>query len=266
MDTARPGPHTADVVKPPSGESVLSRVVRIVESFSPDEPALRVSELARRSGLHLATASRLVEELVAHGWLHRESDRSVRIGVRLWEVASRASTTLGLREAALPIMEDLHAVVGHHIQLGILEGSEVLFVERLSAPGAVVNITKVAGRLPPHASSSGLILLAHAPAELQNAVLDGPLPSYTRYTVVSPGRLRRLLADVRRTGYALCAGFIDEAATGIAVPVRGTNRRVIAALSVIVPNDRNARAQIPALLAAAHGVSRAMGTPDKLSR
>jgi DNA-binding IclR family transcriptional regulator len=239
-------------------DSVLTRIVRIFEAFEPDAPALRVTDIARRTGLHVATASRLIEELVGHGWLRRDTDRRVRVGVRLWELASRASPTLGLREAALPFMEDLHAVVGHHTQLAVLEDREVLFVERLSAPGAVVNVTRVAGRLPLHASSSGLVLLAHAPAELQEQVLAGPLEAFRRTTLIEPERLRRFLADVRRDGYAFCAGFIDEETTGIAVPLRGPRGDVVAALSVIVPTGESARMQIPALRAAARGISRTL--------
>jgi DNA-binding IclR family transcriptional regulator len=254
--------HTAVVAKPSNGESVLSRVVRIFETFESDAPALRVSEIARRAGLHVATASRLVDELVRHGWLHRDADRRIRIGVRIWELASRASPTLSLREAAMPFMEDLHAVVGHHIQLGVLEGKEVLFVERLSAPGAIINITRVAGRLPLHVSSSGLVLLAHSPAELQEEVLAGPLKSYSANTVSDSAALRRMLADIRKSGYSFCRGFVDEETTGIAVPVRGPGGQVVAALAVIVPSDRNARTQIPALQAAARGVSRVMGAEN----
>ena len=103
------------------------------------------------------------------------------------------------------------------------------------------------------------VLLAHAPADLQEQVLAGPLEAFRRTTLTEPARLRRFLADVRRTGYAFCAGFIDEETTGIAVPLRGPGGDVVAALSVIVPNDRAARTQIPALRAAARGISRAMG-------
>jgi DNA-binding IclR family transcriptional regulator len=63
---------------------------------------------------------------------------------------------------------------------------------------------------------------------------------------------------VRRDGYAFCAGFIDEETTGIAVPLRGPRGDVVAALSVIVPNDESARMQIPALRAAARGISRTL--------
>lgn len=238
---------------------MLGRVVRIFEVFGSDTPALSVSELARRADLHVATASRMVERLVGYGWLQRDADRKVRIGVRLWELASRASPTLPLREAAMPYMEDLHAVVRHHTQLGVLEGDEVLFLERLSTRHAVINLTRIAGRLPLHASSLGEVLLAHAPAELQERVLNGPLPAYTPHTVTDPKVLRARLADIRRDGFAFCPGFIDERATGIAVPVRGPGGEVRAALGVVVPNDASARMLIPALRAAALGVGRAMG-------
>lgn len=241
---------------------MLSRVVRIFEAFGCDDPTLSVSEIARRARLHVATASRLVDELVRHGWLQRDSNRGIGIGIRMWELASRSSPTLGLREAAMPYMEDLHAVVGHHTQLGILHDEEVLFVERLSAPGAVINVTRIAGRLPLHASSSGLVLLAHAPTELQETVLERRLTAYTGNTVVDPRVLRTTLSDIRRNHYVLARGFIDVRAAGIAVPVADTSGAVVAALSVVVPNDEHAIAAVPAVRAAARGISRRVHSPD----
>jgi DNA-binding IclR family transcriptional regulator len=239
-----------------TGESVLSRAVRIFDAFGPGETGLRVSEIARRSGLHVATASRLIGELVAHELLARGPDRQVRIGVRMWELAQRASPTLTLREAAMPFMADLHAVMGHHVQLAVLDGTEVLFLERLSAPGAVVNYSRVAGRMALHTSSSGLVLLAYGPLELQERVIAGPLRRYTSHTVVSGARLRTVLAEIRHQGYALCAGHVHEDATGIAVPILGAGPEVVAALSLIVPNDEQAAARVPALQAAARGIGR----------
>ena len=242
------------------GISTLSRVVRILESFESERPELSVTEVARRSGLHVATASRLVAQLVGFGLLQR-TERGIRIGVRLWELALRASPTLDLRNAALPFLEDLHAVIGHHAQLGIRDGREVLFVERLSAPNAVVNYTRVAGRLDLHASSSGQVLLAHAPTALQEEVLAGPLTAYTAHTVSTSRELRSVLADVRRQGYALCRGHLHPAATGVAVPVRDPAGVVVAALAVIVPNDDAAPGAVPALQATARGIARALAAP-----
>jgi DNA-binding IclR family transcriptional regulator len=249
------------VTGPGGGESVLTRAVRILETLTPETPALTVTEIARRSRLHVATASRLVASLVDLGLLVRRPDRRVTVGVRLWELASRASPALGLREAAMPFLEDLHAVVGHSVQLGVLDGAEVIFVERLIAPGAVVNFTRIAGRLPLHASSSGVVLLAHAPGELQEEVLAGPLERFTARTVTTPERLRGLLADVRRQGAAVLPGHLHEDAAGVAVPVRDAAGTVVAALSVVVPDDGSAHQRVPLLQASARGIGRALRTP-----
>lgn len=243
-----------------SGESVVERVVRILDAFGPETPALQVSQIASRAQLPLSTTSRLVDELVRHGLLRRDAQRMVRIGVRLWELGQRASPTLGLREAALPFMEDLHAVIGHHVQMGVLQNDQVLFVERLSAPSSVINVTRIAGRLSLHASSSGLVLLAHASHSLQEQVLSAPMDRFTAATITTQPALRKELARIRKEGYAFCPGYIHPDATGIAAPIRDSANRVVAALSLVVPNDNNARTHIPALLAAARGVHRVAST------
>ena len=150
----------------------------------------------------------------------------MRIGVRMWELALRASPTMSLRDAAMPFLEDLHAVVGHHVQLGVLDGDEVLFLERLSAPGAVINYTRIAGRLPLHASSSGLVLLAHGPARAAGTdPRRAAAPLHAADDQRHRNELRRALAEVRRQGYAYCPGHVHPDALGIAVPVRDARRR-----------------------------------------
>ncbi len=233
--------------------------MRLLEAFDTRATSLTVTDLSRRSGLPLSTTSRMVAELTRQGLLARSDDgRRIQVGVRLWELASRAAPMRGLREAALPFMEDLHTVIRHHVQLGVLDGHDVLFVERLSAREAVINVTEVAGRLPLHASSSGLVLLAHAAPETQAAVLDAPLRRFTPATITSPERLRVALSEIRKTGYAHAPGHIRGAAAGVAVPIRDLHETVIASLGVVVPNDETAARTVPALRAAAQGIQRAM--------
>lgn len=246
------------MARAPTGESSIARAARIIAAFTAEETSLTVSEIARRTGLHIATASRLIAELTTHGLLARGPGREVRVGVRLWELAARASPTTSLRDAAMPYLEDLHAVVGHHAQLAVLDGDDVLFVERLSARDAVINYSQIAGRLPVHLSSSGHVLLAYAPAEVRERVLRRPMRRYTAASITTPGQLEHAWAAVRKQGYALLPGHVHEDATGIAVPVRDALNDVVAALSIIVPNDEHAHAGIPALLAAARGVTRTL--------
>ncbi|GHC79347.1 IclR family transcriptional regulator [Nocardiopsis terrae] len=245
------------MAEPSGGESVITRAVRILDAFGPETTVLSLSEVSRRARLPLATTARLVKEMTRHGLLDRDEHRRVLIGTRMWELAERASPVKDLREAALQHMGDLHAVVGHSTQLGVLEGEEVLFVERLTAPGSVVNVTKIAGRLPLNASSAGLVLLAHAPDGLRERVLRGPLRSYTPHTLDREAALRAELAEVRRRGFAFCPGHIHPEATGVAVPVyRG--RRVVAALGLVVPNDEEAWAFSRPLVLAGLALGRAL--------
>lgn len=244
----------------PDRDNLLARAVRILEAFDADHPSLQVAAVARRAGLPLPTTYRLVGELVHLGLLERGADRKVRVGLRMWELASRSSETVGLRDAAMPFIDDLHATIRQHTQLAVLEGDEVLYLERKSARGTeVVNITRTASRLPAHSCSSGLVLLAHANAGVQERVLDSVLRPLTPHTVTDPAELRRHLAETRYRGYAVAHGWVHEEASGVAVPVWGPDGEVVAALSVIIPNeDGRAAPIIPALLATARGISRAL--------
>ena len=175
----------------------------MLETFSPASPTLTLSEIARRAGLPLTTAHRLVAELCAAGALERDSDGRYRIGLRLWEIASLAPRGIPLREAALPFLEDLYEVTHENVQLGVREGHDVLYIERIAGRRAVGVLTRVGGRFPLHASGVGLVLLAHAPERVQREVLEGPLQRFTDHTITDPARLARILARVRRDGVAI---------------------------------------------------------------
>lgn len=241
-----------------TGESVLSRAVRILGTLGVDRPGLTITEISRLAGLHVATTSRLVAELVHLGILARHHDGTVHVGVKMWELAQRSSPIQSLRRAAMPFLEDLHAVVRHHVQLSVLDDNEILFLERLSAPSSVITYTHVAGRLPLHASSSGLVMLAHGDTEMQESILSGPLRSYTEHTITDPRQLREVLDGIRRHGFVVCHGHIDVEATAVAVPLLGHDATVVAGLSVIVPNDGAAYDMVPILRTAAHGITRAL--------
>ena len=109
-----------------------------------------------------------------------------------------------------------------------------------------MDISKIAGRLPLHATSSGLILLAHSPAAYQDKILARPLTKYTDTTLTEPAVLRRHLADIRQRGFAAMPGIIVPETTGIAVPVFGPDNTAVAALSVIVPRtEEHTAARVP---------------------
>lgn len=237
----------------PSGDSSIARLVRVLDTFGVDRTVQTASEIGRRAGLPASTAHRIVDGLVAEGLLERDDEHRVRLGMRLWELALRGSTALRLRQAALPFMDQVQVRVREHTQLAVLENDEALFLERLSHPDAGANITRVAGRLPLHASSSGLVLLAFAPPEVRERVLTGPLAAVSRETVVDAAALRARLAGIRRRGYVVAPGSVEAVSTGVAVPIRD-HGEVTAALSVVLPRDRATDDAVAALREAASGI------------
>lgn len=244
----------------PSGDSMTDRIVRVLDTFTTDRIVQTTTEIAERAGLPASSAHRIVGDLIAAGLLERDEDHRVRLGMRLWELALRGSRALRLRQAALPHMEQVQALIREHTQLAVLEHEEALFLERLSHPDAGANITRIAGRLPVHASSSGLVLLAHADPEVRERVLAAPLRAVSRETVTDAATLRAMLTSIRRRGYVVAPGSIEAVSTGVAVPVRDRGE-VVAALSAVLPRDTAPADAIHALLDAAtrieHDLSRA---------
>ncbi len=242
--------------------SLCGRVLDVLGAFGPECPELTLSELSRRSGLPLSTTHRLVRELTAWGALERGPDGAYHIGLHLWEIAALAPRGLGLREIALPYMEDLYEATHENVQLAVRDGLDVVYVERLAGRDAVRVLTRVGGRFALHATGVGLVLLAHAPADVQEQVLTGPLERWTAKTVTEPRELRRVLADVRRRGYAVSDRQVTMDALSVGAAVRAAGDRVVAALSLVVHADGAQPAALaPAVRAAARGISRALGSP-----
>lgn len=240
-----------------SGDSVVDRVVRVIAAFPEGSNVLQLTELATRAGLPLTTAHRLVRQLAGHGLLELGTGGSVRLGLRLWELVSRNSPTLELRQAALPFMEDIQQVLNQNVNLAVLDGGEVLFVERLSRPGSVANRAQVAGRMPVHVSSAGLALMANQSKQVQAEYLGAFADPAARLATED---LRRLLSDVAQQGYAQLAGVVDPDTRGIAVPVKDRKKRTVAAIGVVVPlREMRLQALVPALQTAARGIGRRIG-------
>lgn len=242
--------------------SVTGRALRVLEAFTPAAPVQSLTDIARRTGLPLTTAHRLVGELERWGALERDTRGSYRIGLRLWEIASLAPRGLGLRELALPQLSDLVHVTGENAQLAVREDLSVVFVERLAGRGAVPVLTRVAGRFALTPTGVGRVLLAYAPPEVQERALAGPQPRCTERTECDPVALRQALAEVRHTGVAICERQVTLDSVSVAAPVHGPRGDVVAAVSVVAHVDRvQPYTLVPLVQVAARGISRALGAP-----
>jgi DNA-binding IclR family transcriptional regulator len=218
--------------------NAAGRLLAVLDAFGPRSRALSLSEISRRSGLSLSTTHRLVHELLSWGALERDSNGRYSIGVRLLELAALAPRGLDLREAAFPILDDLHHRTRGNVHLGVRNGLEVVYVEAIRACATHPTNGRIGDRWPMHATGTGLILLAFADRDLQEEALRRPLERFTPLTITDPAELRRKLAQVRQSGYAIAVGQITLPDVVVAVPVYDPFGDLAAAISVVVEAAR----------------------------
>ena len=219
-------------------KNAAGRLLAVLDAFGPRSRALSLSEISRRSELSLSTTHRLVHELLSWGALERDQNGRYSIGVRLLELAALAPRGLDLREAAFPCLDELHHRTRGNVHLAVRDGMQVVYVEVIRACATHPTSGKAGDRWPMHATGTGLVLLAFADRELQEEALQRPLERYTPLTITDPAQLRRKLAQVRQSGYAVSVGQITLPDLVVAVPVHDPFGGLAAAISVVVESAR----------------------------
>src|SRR5699024_9032436 len=217
--------------------SVLGKARLILEAFALDDVELSLTELARRTGISKASVHRLAQELLEWGMLER-SGQEYRLGMRAFELGSRVPRFRVLRDAARPFMESLHLEFKETVHLAVLDGLEVLYLEKIAASTRATQPSRIAGRMPLHCTATGKVLLAFSSSTLIEGLLQRKLERLTPSTIVAPGLLVDHLRNVKTSGFAVER---EETAAGycsVAVPVFGPNRLLLGALSITAPTFR----------------------------
>lgn len=244
------------------GATVTSRALALLGAFDEHHRRLTLTVLAQRAELPMPTAHRLVGELVAWGALARTPSGEYVVGRRLWDLGLLAPVQTGLRQLASPYLHDLYGATLATVHLAVRDGTEVLYVDRLSGHASVPVVSSIGSRLPMHATGVGKVLLAHAPADVQQAVL-ADLPRITPYTITQPGMLRRQLARVLRDDYATTVEEMSLGGCSVAVPIR-RGPDVVASLGMVLPSlGRDRPRLVGGLQVAARGIGRALAAGDQ---
>lgn len=237
----------------------LAKGFRVMETFTADEPELLQSEIARRAGLDDGTTFRMLNTLVSLGYVAKvPGTRRFRLTFKPLELGFNAIARTGLRDLARPLLRSLVGEVNEAASLGVLDGVDVVYVERAQAGLVRIGVDiRVGSRIPAVTSAIGHALLAFLPEEEVERVV-----STSRFDRVGPGvpdspaALRVRLAEVRRDGTALTDWASVNGLRVCAAPVFDRGRHAIAALSVAAPAirlsaDEFAAAVRPALLSRA---------------
>jgi IclR family transcriptional regulator, acetate operon repressor len=239
--------------------SVVGKVDRILASFDPDDTSISLADLSRRTGIAKSTLHRLARALENVGLLERDDGR-LQLGLRVFELGQLVARPRALRDAALPFMEDLFEAAHETVHLGVPDGIEILYLEKIEGHRRVRSPSRVAGRMPLYCTGVGKAVLAFSAPAVIDRVIEAGLAPRTPYTIVSPNLLRETIAEVKRNGVAFDR---EESLLGLccaAAPIFGPRHEVVGALSVSGSTGRFSPDRVAtAVKTASLSLSRALG-------
>lgn len=233
--------------------SVLGKAFAILSAFDGTTESLRLTQLSRLTRIPKPTVYRLAQELVGLGLLDREGT-GYRLGLSLFALGQRVSSSSLLHVAARPVIVDLCAATHATIHLAVLDGARTYYVERIAGVrGVHFSVARAGSRMPVAMTASGRLLLAMSPDP--DEVL-GTQPPVVPAATPDSSWFRHELDQIRDRRLAVERGEVVEGYKTFAVPITDAAARTIASLSATVGIDYDAEEQLTAHL---RGAARAIG-------
>ncbi len=215
----------------------LKKGLEVLQAFSTNPAGLRLPEVTRLSGLPKATAYRFLQTLLEQNYLHYFPDSGVfRLGPRVMSLGFSTLLGFDIAELAQPYLTALSKKIGQNVNLGVLDGTDAVYLVRIRVQTIVgINLT-VGSRVAAHNSAIGRALLAHLSDERLEAVITGIARDPQAAARIGPGgrKLKEQLREVRERGFALTDGEFVPGLASIAAPVFNEKGDAEAAINVPV--------------------------------
>jgi IclR family transcriptional regulator, carbohydrate utilization repressor len=244
-----------------SSIQVLDRAMALVGVLSRAPGPISLTRLANESGLHTASAHRILGALMAHGLVEKTGAGEYDLGVRWLEMGNRLRSRLNIRQVAMPFMQQLAELTGETVNLIVRRGDEAVYVERVSGGQTMIQVVQVVGaHAPLHVTAVGKIFLAEDSASgvMGYAERTG-LPAYTTNTLITLDALRAELDVIRREQLAHDREEAELGVACIGAPTRDAEGKLVAGLSISAPADRHKPGWTDALKKAAAQTGAALG-------
>jgi DNA-binding IclR family transcriptional regulator len=181
----------------------VERAIKVLESFSPSNPRLSLSDLARALSLPKSTVHNILKTLTAHGYVERVDGDRYALGTAAVTLAQSSRVCVELRDRAAPLLRELADAAHETVYLTSFEGDHVLYVYAIETRSRLLARSAVGDRGPMHCTAVGkAVLAALAPDAVAGIVERRGLPSFTAHTIVDAAALAADLARARERGYA----------------------------------------------------------------
>lgn len=223
-------------------DKTLVKGIHVLETIANSDSPMSVSEVAETCGIARSNAHRVLSTLLSLGYLSQdESTRRYRMTIRVWALGSKLVDRLDFNREAVPFLEKLNQETGETTHLSVLNGYNVIYINKLEARHAVRTYTRIGGIAPAFCVATGRAMLAYQNDDaIEDAIKDAIAQAvpFTENTLTDPEALREELRLTRLRGYAVNRGEWYGGSYGIAVPIFSATNQVIAAIGISAPAER----------------------------
>lgn len=242
------------------GVQSIERALDLLECLARSSTWVGISELSAATGQPVGTVHRLLQTLMMRDYVVRDSrTRRYALGPAFRMLASADLLTPNWNEIATPFLRELVEISGETANLAVLERDRAVYMAQAQPSRMVRMFTELGNRVPLHCTGCGKVLLAYQSENVIASIVDtAELRAYTEKTITDPEQFRQELATIRQHGYAIDNGEQEEGVRCLAVPVYGTDGKVVAAISISGPSSRLDSSRIPALVPQLKRISSAL--------
>ncbi len=248
---------------------VIERMFTLIDVLASREEAISLKEISEKSGLHLSTTHRLLNDLATGRFVEHPQPGSYRLGMRLLELGNLVKSRLNVRDAALAPMRELHKLIQQPVNLSMRQGDEIVYIERTYSERSGMQVVRaIGGRAPLHLTSVGkLFLAADDPQRVRAYATRTGLSRHTKNSLTQLPALERELSKVRQHGNAHDNEELELGVRCMAAGIYDDQGILVAGLSISAPAGRLEEAWLPKLQATAREISATLGyRPDSLRR
>ena len=240
---------------------VIERAMHLLDALAAEAEPVALKQISATTGLHPSTAHRILNDLVLGRYVERVDSGMYQLGMRLLELGSLVRGRLSVREAALEPMQLLHKLTGQTVNLSLLQGDEIVYVDRAWSERSGMQVVRaIGGRAPLHLTSTGkLFLSSFEPRQVRSYVTLTGLAGSTRNSITNFDDLDRELALVRRHGYARDNEELELGVRCIGAGIYDDSGKLIAGLSISAPAQRLQDGWVKQLVETVQGISEALG-------
>jgi len=228
----------------------IKRAVKILNSFTPQEKELSITELSKRVNLHKSTIHRILVTLEDEGFVLKDQvSQKYRLGIKLFELGYLVQDQMEIRSYALSIMKELAKKTEESIDLNILSDGKRVSIEKIESPHDVRRIIQLGKSLPLYCGGSGKALLAFlSDEEIEKIIQKEKLIPFGPNTITDTTKLKINLKEIQKNGYAISFEERILGSASIAAPILDYKGKVVASLSISGPTTRFTKKKVPILI------------------